>query len=518
MTETVVMTLIAAGYVLWRRSSWRYATTLGSESSLSCLHPWYGDNLFHYYKSISAPLSFYIFSTTLRRSIPHGRDIYLSMLAAQSVFLQIATWQLFGAPAAGLAAGVCYLLYTVTPTAFFMDMQPEAHGYFFASLGLMLTAVGLSRGWDWLVYLGVFTGSLSFHCKITLQDGLGTLAAILCVREAGPLFWTGCLIWIGSGLLFIALVLLGEVFRHENDRRAWITPSVLKKLLALFRFVRSDLEIRYPGKSGTSIGHYLNQYLGYHVRIVWPLAIMTLAAVIQGLFTDRQLLLLALLVLIPMAQCAVRLNYQPLYAFMIHFPLAVGTGVFLVGNAEAITAHPVAGFLALALTVAAVMLTVRENTVGAAMAARTKVIKEHVLDPIRDKVGPDDYVFQDSWMVLVYLELSCLSPNMSFVWADRIRALLAHQSYMDNLTNFFIENKPKYFIAHQKHFNLDYLEQLTGLRYALRNTVYAYVYERISVEPPSGERGDAKALFDNPEPRYALDAKQTRKMIEEVTQ
>jgi len=515
MWATLVMALIAAGYVLWRRSCWWYATTLGSESALSCLYPWYGDNPLHYYKIITSPLSSYLFSITLRRSIPRARTIYLVMLASQAVFLQAAGWLLFGSPATGLIAGCCYLLYTLAPRAFILEMEPEAHGYFFASLGLMLTALGLHWDWNWLVYFGVFTGSLSFHCKITLQDGLATLAAIGCLRGIGPLFWTGCAVWAGSGLLFVLLLVLGDILRHENDRRAFLIPTLLGKLKVLVTTVHGDLGIRYPGRDKRAVWAFLNMHAGHHARIAWPLAAMTLAAVAQGFIAGPQLALLAILTLLPVAQCLARVNYQAVYAFMIHFPLGVGAGAFLTGNWPTIADHPVAALLALALAAYVVSLTVRESDQIKPFTARTRVIKDNILDPIRGKVGPDDYVFQDSWMVLVYPELGCRSPNMSFLWADRIQLMLRRQEDVDALIGYFTENRPKYFIAHKKHFNLDYLEAVTGLRYELRNTVYAFVYELVGTQPPSEERADALALFRNPGPRYARDGYRKRWMSQE---
>jgi hypothetical protein len=510
MIAAVCMALLALAFVVWRERRWWCYTTLGSESTATCLYPWYGDNILHYFKTITAPLSSYIFSVTLRRSIPKARRLYTVVLASQGIFLFVATSVLFDSTWAGLVTGACFLLCTFIPQTFDLDMQPEAYGYFFATLGIMLTTLGVHYTLPWLVYLGVSCGSFCFYCKITLLDGLMTLAVIYCFHGVDDMFWTSCLIYAGSTLLFFLLVVVASMIKHKNDDSAFLGNNLIGKLKSIFRMITGELGMRYAKEEKKPIRKYLDFYLGYHSQVVWPLVIMLAACGYQGLLNDKQMTFLVILIAIPLFQCFLRLNYTPLYAFMVHFPLSIAAGVFVTTNAELMIQHPLITLFVLMVAVYAISQILKQRSFVSRYKAKTKVIKEHVLDPIRSDVAPSDFIFQDSWMAFVYLELGCKSPNQSFIWADRIEFVLKEQKNIDCLVDYFTLCKPKYFIVHQKKFNLDYIEHITGLRYELGNTKYAFVYKLASVKEPSGEMAKYDPLFQDAQDRYEKDESRKR--------
>ena len=502
------LTIVATVFYLIKRRLW-LDTVWHDTAAYAYSYNFFGNDILRYFSLFGRALGTYILAVTYHKSPRAGNAIFDAVLIATGFMVYFLTNAILGSVAVSVASASLFYFVWITPGTFEASgAAPEMYSNFFAVSGLLIVVLAVKNDMLWGVIAGSMIASLGFWVKISTFEHLWALVYLAIIKGMGAEFIVGML-----SQIFMAgvLILLTSLSLHREKFLVEESASLISKIKELFEYIRN--ENTQPGTENHVVRSEvakkaLNDFQR-HLGIVFPLVIgyllfLALPSVSMDIKVVTVLWISTNLIFL------IRLKFFPLYFLMALYPMAMGSSFVIVQFWPAIYTHPVISACILITLSAIIYHNFQEAAHWPVFKENFAILKKRIIDELAPTVTDADYIFQDTGYPQIYLHLDCLGPPTTFLWVDRLKPALANPKRLNRLFSFFIEKRPKYYLAIGQTLNLSYLEKKTGLKYEPIHAGFGLIYQlcsQSSLTPHDvpGQGYDVELLFASDKTRYSND-------------
>ena len=493
--------VLTAVFFVLKRRRW-LPTVWNSQASLWMPHWDLGGNPLSYFRYFGLPLGIYIPAVTFSRSVALGRSVYDACMALTGALLGLTAAWLGGPPlAVPLTAGLFFVC-VLAPRVASIDLEPEIYGYALAALALALTCAGLHYGAPALVLAGCALAGTASWVKISVTEGLWSPAAVCVLHGWDWLTVAGLAAFVAVLAVYLGLVAATTHSARGGDGGV----SLAERLRSFMDTRRRDLSVRYAGCSG--LGSRMARFardMALHAARIAPLPAAYVLFLADPAMPAVMKVLTLVLATISLLHPLVRVWFVPTYVMLFHFPLALGAGLEIASQWEVLVRHPLPLAAMVLAAVAWAVLVYRPDATLRLHREKSLVLRRELIEPMAGIVEPGQWIFQDSYLVLLYLAFGCRGPGRRLLWMNYADDDLRHEAAREELLDYFRTRRPGFVFIHRRRLNLSVIERYAGLRYELVRAGYVLVYKLKGTVDPEPGLPSQGVLFSGAAARYEAD-------------
>ncbi|MCK5707868.1 MAG: hypothetical protein KAI43_09460 [Candidatus Aureabacteria bacterium] len=432
-----------------------------------------GNDIRKYMKFTGNMFSTYIVSILYGHFKGATKNVYDVMTIITGIFIFYICYEISLNSKAAYLTVIIYYLVCFTPRFHFDHIHPEWIAYLFITAGCSLMIYGINTNKWMLMVTGVILSSLSFWCKISVIEGFWPIVfAAYFTKNINFIILTTIILILS---ISISLV-IGKLIKKDIDNSLYmkLNENSKSRLVCLFKYIVNELNRRFINIKGYIASQYKS--ISEHITIILPVIILFILYLADHNVPLSTRILLSALVLTSMSSSIIHLWFWPIFSVLMHVPIILGAILYLQNNVTKLLDSKVAFLSILILFMMITTAKLLEMKEVRLKNKRFYDLSDNIYDYLKDKVKNDDYIFQDSNHIELYLRLNVNGPPMQMIYANSLNLHFKTKESVNKLIKYFSDKRPKYYIAAHNSINLDELEYAGGIKYEIDDVRYCNIY------------------------------------------